>query len=101
MGKATKTWKIGEYAQGGIITVEIQGNSIAVIGKEWDYSKGSNRGSDQSNAQEFRRNVIAVDDGGAEYKLGQVLCEITTSYYADEIVKWIKTKVKLGGEFVL
>jgi len=97
MKKVTKTWKIGEYAKGGVITVEIQGNSIAVIGKEWDYSKGSNKSSDQSNAKEFSREVIAVDDAGVEYKLSNELCDLTTSYYADEIVKWIKTKVKLGG----
>lgn len=93
----TKTWKIGEYCQGGIITIEIQGNSIAVIGKEWDYSKGSNRGSDQSKAQEFRRDVVAVDDNGAPYKLRNILCDLSTSYYSDEIIKWIESKVKLGG----
>ena len=41
-----KTFKIGEYAKGGIITVEIKGWSnshIAVIGKEWDMSKGTRR----------------------------------------------------------
>lgn len=97
MKKQTKTWKLGEVAQGGVITVEIQGNSIAVIGKEWDYSKGSNKGSDQSGAKEFRRKVIATDDGGAYYKLSQELCELTTSYYADEIIKWIKSKVTIGG----
>jgi hypothetical protein len=31
----TKTWKIGEVCQGGIITVEIKNSAISVIGKEW------------------------------------------------------------------
>lgn len=92
----TKTWKIGEYAQGGIITVEIKGKSIFVIGKEWDYSKGSRRSSDQSNAQEFRRDTVAVDDGGARFKLYNVLSEITTHYYAETIIEWIESKVTLG-----
>jgi hypothetical protein len=30
----TKTWKIGEVCQGGIITVEIKNSAISVIG-EW------------------------------------------------------------------
>lgn len=95
----TKTFKIGEVCQGGIITVEIKGNSIAIIGKEWDFSKGSNRGSDQSQAKEFRRDVVAVDDGGVQYKLRTILCDLSTSYWADEIIKWIESKVKLGDTF--
>jgi hypothetical protein len=93
----TKTWKLGEVCQGGIITVEIQGNSIAIIGKEWDFSTGSRRSSDQSNAKEFRRDIVAVDDSGASYKLRNILCDLSTSYHSDEISKWIESKVKLGG----
>jgi hypothetical protein len=57
---ATKTFKIGEYAKGGIITVEITGKVIVVIGKEWDFSTGSRRSSDQSNAKEFTRGSCEV-----------------------------------------
>ena len=99
MSKATKTWKLGEVAQGGIITVEIQGNSIAVIGKEWDYSKGSTRGSDQSKAEEFRRKTIQADSDNAYRELQDELCDLTTSYHAGEITKWIETKVKLNSSW--
>ena len=51
----TKTFKIGEYCKGGIITVEIRGKKIAIIGKEWDHSKGTRRSSDQKGAKEFDR----------------------------------------------
>ena len=94
----TKTWKIGERCQGGIITIEIQGNTIAVIGKEWDFSTGSRKSSDQSNAKEFRRDIVAVDDSGASYKLRDILCDLSTSYHSDELIKWIESKVKLGNE---
>lgn len=94
MAKSTKTWKIGEYCKGGIITVEITGKVIVVIGKEWDYSKGSNRGSDQSNAKEFTRGTITSEDYNAERKLYMFLTELTTSYYADQVLEWIKTKVQ-------
>lgn len=91
----TKTYKIGEYCQGGIITVQITGKVITIIGKEWDFSKGSRKSSDQSNAQEFTRGTTDSTDEQAKRKILEFLCELTTSYYADQILEWIETKVKL------
>jgi len=99
MAKATKTFKIGEYAKGGVITAEINGKVITVIGKEWDYSKGSRKSSDQSNAKEFTRGTVLANEQDAEWKLSNFLCDLTTSYYADEIIKWIKSKVEIRTEF--
>lgn len=96
MAQATKTFKIGEYAKGGIIQVKIQGKVITVIGKEWDYSKGSNKGSDQSNAKEFTRGTIISTDENAYRKLYEFISDLTTSYYTDEIIKWIQSKTKLA-----
>jgi len=96
---ATKTFKIGEYAKGGVITAEVKGKVITVIGKEWDFSKGSRKSSDQSNAKEFTRGTVLANEQDAEWKLSNFLCDLTTSYYADEIIKWIKTKVKIEPEF--
>lgn len=93
--KKTKTWKIGEYAQGGVITVEITGKVISIIGKEWDMSKGTSKSSDQSNAKEFTRGTISADDRDAYRKMYEFLSDLTTHYYADTILEWIKSKVKL------
>ena len=93
MATKTKTWKIGEYAQGGVITVEINGKIISVIGKEWDFSTGSRRSSDQSNAKEFTRGIADATDENGYHKIIDFLCDLSTSYYADKIMKWIKTKV--------
>ena len=93
---AKKTFKIGEYCKGGIITVEITGKIITVIGKEWDYSKGSRKSSDQSNAKEFTRGTVESTDREAERKLNNFLCDLTTSYYAGQIIDWIKTKSSLA-----
>jgi len=95
---ATKTWKIGEYCKGGIITVETKGKVISVIGKEWDFSKGSRRSSDQSGAKEWTRGTVLSTDKDAYNKLSDFLCDLTTSYYADQIIKWIESKVKLQPE---
>jgi hypothetical protein len=99
MAKATKTFKIGEYAKGGVITAEVNGKVITVIGKEWDTSTGYKKSSNQSNAKEFTRGTVLANEQDAEWKLSNFLCDLTTSYYADEVVKWVKTKVKLEPEF--
>ena len=93
---ATKTWKIGEYAKGGIITVETNKTTITVIGKEWDFAKGSRRSSDQSNAKEWTRLPIPITDPNAYRLLHDILNDITTSYYAGQILDWIKSKTTLN-----
>jgi hypothetical protein len=98
MAKYTKTWKLGEVCQGGVITVEINGNVISIIGKDWDYSAGSNKSSDQSNANEFTRCNIGITDMETHFKCYMFLTDLTTSYWADEIIKWIETKVNLKRE---
>ena len=95
-----KTWKIGEYAKGGIITVEITGKDIAVIGKEWDYSKGSSKGSDQSNAKEFTRKTLNAESRNVNTDLFMFLTDLTTSYYADQVITWIKANVKLEANYL-
>jgi hypothetical protein len=106
MAKATKTWKLGEVAQGGVITAEIIGTSlipngkiITIIGKEWDFSTGSRRSSNQTNAKEFTRGSVLANEQDAERKLYMFLSDLSTSYWADEIIKWVKTKVKIETEF--
>jgi hypothetical protein len=90
---ATKTWKIGEYCRGGIITIETTKTQVKVIAKEWDYSKGSSKGSDQSKAKEWNRLEVNLSNSDAESKVNWFLFDLTTSYYTDEILDWIKTKV--------
>ena len=96
---ATKTWKIGEYCKGGIITVETKGKVISIIAKDWDTSAGYTKKSNQSNAKEFDRETVLSTDSNAERKMMDFLEDLTTHYYASEVVKWIKTKVKLESEF--
>ena len=94
MAKYTKTWKIGEYAKGGVITVEITGKVIRVIGKEWDTKAGFRKSSDQSNAKPFTQGTAQADGYDAERMIDNFLNSLTTSYYAGQIMDWIKTKVK-------
>jgi len=90
-----KTFKIGEYCKGGIIEVEITGKIITVIGKDWDFSTGSKKDSDQSNAKEFIRGTVESTDGSAYRKLYDFLTDLTTHYYTEKVIDWIKTKTEL------
>lgn len=92
----TKTFKIGEVCQGGIITVEIHGKVVIIIGKEWDYSQGTRKGSNQSNAKEFTRGTVLSTDTDAVRKIEMFLNDLTTSYWSDQIMKWIRTKVEIN-----
>ena len=91
----TKTFKIGEYCKGGIITVEIQGKIITIIGKEWDHSAGTRRSSNQSNAKEFTRGTAVATESNCYRLCDSFLNDLTTSYYADKIMKWIESKVEI------
>jgi len=97
---ATKTWKIGEYAKGGIITVETTSKKVTVIGKEWDFTTGSRRSSDQSNAKEFSRKEVNLELKSAARTIDDFLNDLTTSYYAGQIMDWIKTKVKFQETYL-
>ena len=92
---ATKTFKLGEWAKGGIITVEASSKSITVIGKEWDYSKGTRRSSDQTNAKEFTSKTFNPDDDSCRRELEMFIIDLTTSYYTGQIIEWIESKVKI------
>ena len=92
---ATKTWKLGEVCRGGVITVETTKTQVKVIAKEWDASKGFNKGSDQSQAKEWNRLEVNIAEKDSRSKIEWFLFDLTTSYWGDEILKWIETKVDL------
>tara|TARA_R110000868_G_scaffold55232_3_gene171863 strand:+ start:2748 stop:3044 length:297 start_codon:yes stop_codon:yes gene_type:complete len=90
---ATKTWKIGEYAKGGIITAVTKGDELTIIGKDWDFSAGCGKGSNQSNAKEWCRETFKANQ---RREADNYLNDLTTSYYSDQIMGWAK---KNGVEF--
>lgn len=90
---ATKTWKIGEYCKGGIITVETTKTKVTIIGKEWNHANGG-RKSKQKNNREWTRLTVDVSDENGERRIFNFLNDLTTSWYRDNIIEWIETKVK-------
>lgn len=91
--KATKTWKLGEVAKGGVITAEVNDNKLTIIGKDWDTSAGYSKSSNQSKAKEWCRETFAANQRQEAF---MYLTDITTSYYSDQIMDWAKEK---GMEF--
>ena len=83
---AKKTFKIGEYCKGGIISVEIQGKIITVIGKEM-------------SGKEFTRGTAESDDPGVRRKLFMFISDLTSAYYTDKVIDWIATKVEIPKGF--
>lgn len=92
---ATKTFKIGEYAKGGVITAIADKTKVTIIAKDWDTSKGYNKGSNQSGAKEWDRLEVNLGHGDVYWKLYNYLSDLTTHYYATTIIDWIETKTNI------
>ena len=92
---ASKTFKLGEYAKGGVITANVTKTKVTIIGKEWDTSAGYSKSSSQTNAKEFTRLEVSTDDRDAERKLDFFLCDLTTSYYADQVMDYVRKNTTL------
>ena len=73
-----ETFDIGEYALYGRWKVEIEDESITLTGMDWDTRK-------VERVKKFTTQDVV--SGDLECYLAS---EITTSFYAGEIVKWIR-----------
>lgn len=87
---AQKTFKIGEYAKSGIIKVETKKNIINI------------RVIDMFSNKEISSKVKVINEydhinsTDIERDLNNYLHDITTSYYASKVMKWLAEKTKLN-----
>lgn len=84
MATAQKKFKIGEYAIGGIIQVQIAGKVILIKALDWETNKEVLTGS------------VLTTDLNSYSKASDFLNELTSYYYAEKVLDWIKTKTKLS-----
>lgn len=82
--RTTKEFKIGEYAIGGIIWVDITGQSIKVSARDWS----SKEVVDEQCFPLALTRQLTCD-------LDEYLNELTSHYYAEQVLEWIKSKVEL------
>jgi len=83
---ATKQFKIGEYAVGGIIKATVTGKVIQIQCLDW-YSK-----------KEVQSGTATTDDSDAYRKVDVFLNDVTSSYHADKIMEWLKSKASFKKE---
>lgn len=83
----TKTFKIGEYAIGGIIKVDIHGKVIQI--KCLDYF----------TEEEITTGSVLSTQPNVANQISEFLNDITTCYYSDKILNWIESKVNLNKQY--
>ncbi len=86
---ATKQFKIGERAVGGIIKVYATGNRESLIIIQC---------LDWNTKNVVQSGTASTDDTDAYRKVDVFLNEVTSSYHADKIMCWLKSKVKFKKE---
>jgi hypothetical protein len=82
-GKKSKAFRIGEYAVGGIIKVDINGPMIRIEALDFN-SKRPVKGED-----------FAKDDVNG---MDNYLNELTSSFYAGKVMEWIKTNLGVSSK---
>ena len=92
---ATKTFKIGEYCKGGIITAIATKEKVTIIAKDWDMTQGTRRGSNQSNAKEWDRLEVKLNDDGVYNKLYNYLTDLTSHGWAEKVIDWVESKTDI------
>jgi hypothetical protein len=78
--KANKSFKIGEYAVGGIIQVQLTGKVVVI--KALDYTTKT----------PIKAGSTTTDTPGFERMINNYLNELTSYYYAEKIMGWITEK---------
>lgn len=80
-----KTFRIGEYAVGGIIRVRINLNSVFIQALDWDTEKEVCSDSFPLESESY-------------WLISDRLHELTTAYYADKILKFIEVNAGIEPE---
>ena len=83
-----KTWKIGECCRGGIITVKVDSKTVSIYGKDWPV--GASKRTCARNAHIFIERHFNFSVPGWESEADYFLDWLTSYYYADTIMEWIK-----------
>jgi hypothetical protein len=83
---AQKTFKIGEYAIGGIITVRIVDTIVGINALDWNTKKVV-----------MNNNFVVKDSffNDPYQEINEYLNELTSFYYAGKILDWIKLNLKI------
>ena len=84
MPSSKKMFRIGEYAIGGKIQVQIVGKLVSIKALDWE------------TENEVLTGTCLSNDPNSQSKIDTFLNELTSYYYAEQIMTWIKSKTKLN-----
>ena len=85
MAKASKQFKIGESAIGGIIVAIIVDNLVTIEARDWNTSKV------------VQEKSIGITDPNARQQVDEYLNELTSSYHAEKVMEYIESKTQLNS----
>jgi len=85
MKMAKQTFKIGESCIGGIIEVNITGKVIVIKALDWQTNK------------EVRRGTTDTTDPQCERKIDDFLTDLTSYYFVEKVMKFIKDNVNFNN----
>jgi hypothetical protein len=86
INRKTKQFKIGEYAMGGIIRVDVTKESP-------DYKLVEVKALDWNTKNVLMADWAETDNGNWRRNIDNTLNEMTTSYYSAMILNWIDNAV--------
>lgn len=86
--KATKTFRVGEVVVGGIIKLLINGDKLEI------------QFLDYFTKDLVLVEVIDINQVDAYSKARNFVEENGTYYYADQVMKWIESKVDLNSHYM-
>jgi hypothetical protein len=84
----TKTFNIGEYAIGGRIKLTITSSVIRIQALDWNSKKV------------VMESEFNADQPGCDTEIDNYLHELTSSYWADQVMQWINTKIELKKKYL-
>lgn len=84
----TKTFNIGEYAIGGRIKLTITSSVIRIQALDWNSKKV------------VMESEFNADQSGCDTEIDNYLHELTSSYWADQVMQWINTKIELKKKYL-
>jgi len=85
----TKTFKIGECCIGGIILVTISKTDIVIKALDWDTKE-------VVREYTFPKHFEGFGDQTGLHSMDNTLNQLTTCYYADKVLSYIKDNVTLN-----
>jgi hypothetical protein len=83
---AKQTFKIGESCIGGIIEVTITGKVIQIKALDWQTKK------------EVRKGTTDTTDPNCEQKIDDFLTDLTSYYFVEKVMKYIRDNVNFKNE---